>query len=322
MMWAAPGFGYGDRDAMKSILKSAFVFVFALCLTGCKSGWQEPIPEGVIIYQGEGIYNSLGHHLGFVQPDGSNNQVLLPDQKFERPVWSADGEFLYGLTNGSGSYYGYPSYWDFQNGRFGSCEQSLPFFMWIQGPFIPDNPYEVIVGSYLEIMAIDLSDCDQTQTLVDYSNALGNYKLSGFSYFSSTQDLVYGLIVDPDSYYTQYQLVLKNLETGTTTNLAEGINPSWSPDGTRVAYIGMDGLFILDLSDPGSQTRQILSTPFFDPIDDPTPSWSPDGEWLVYHRCEAAGICTWKDATIYKISSSGGAEEAILQGGEYPSWRP
>ena len=308
---------------MKKLIRQfVFSFMLALCLTGCKSIWQEPIPEGEIVYQGEGIYNHSGHYLGFVQPDGSDNQVLLPNRDFEKPVWSADGGFLYGLTHGSGSYYGYPAYWDFQNGRFGSCEHSLPYFMWIQGPFNPDNPYEVIVGNYFEIMTIDLSDCDQTQTLVDYSNAPGHYNLSGFSYFSSTQDLVYGLIIDPDSYITQYQLVLKNLETGTTTSLAEGINPSWSPDGIQIAYIGMDGLYILDLSDPGSQPRQILGTPFFDAFDDPTPSWSPDGEWLVYHRCEVAGICSWKDATIYKIPSSGGAEEAILQGGEFPNWRP
>jgi len=307
---------------MKSILKSTFAIVFALCLTGCKSVWQEPIPDGEIVYQRYGDNDVPGFHLGFVQPDGSDNQVLLPNRDFEIPVWSADGGFLYGLTHGKGAYLGYPSYWDFQNGRFGSCEHSLPFFMWIQGPFNPDNPYKVIVSNHFEIMTIDLSDCDQTQTLVDYSSAPGNYTLSGFSYFSSTQDLVYGLIVDPHSYNAQYQLVLKNLETGATARLAEGINPSWSPDGTRIAYIGIDGLYVLDMNDPGAQPKQLLDISFFKSWTDggsaagfvTTPSWSPDGEWLVYHRCEAARYCTWEDATIYKIPSSGGAEEAFLPG--------
>ena len=70
---------------MRNYLKSIFLFVF-ICLTGCQSVWQQPIPDGEIIYQGEHTDNSVYgfvHKLGFVSANGGKTQKLEINRKFE-----------------------------------------------------------------------------------------------------------------------------------------------------------------------------------------------------------------------------------------------
>jgi len=306
-----------------------FIIFLVFGLTGCQSVWQAPVPNGEIVYEGEGIYNTSGHLLGFVDPSGENNQIIEPDRQFDKPVWSANGEFLYGLTGATGSYMGFPAYWDLENGRFGVCKRNFHFFEQIQGSGNSANPYEIIVQDVWTVIVIDLANCKQTKTLVDYSTKPGLYSLAGFSYFAANQVLVYGEVVNPDTQQREYRLVSMNVITGIKKILAEGINPAWSPDGSQIAYIGLDGLYVLDVNLAQSSPRQVVALPFINPWEGGSPwsrvtipSWSPDGKWLVYHRCNTARVCSWEDSKIYKIPSSGGKEETILERGEYPSWRP
>jgi len=314
---------------MRNYIK-ANLFIIFICLTGCQSVWQQPIPDNEIIYQGEGVDNSyvFAHKLGFVNASGGNTQKLEINRQFEKPVWSADGQFLYGLSGAHGNYMGYPAYWDLQKGHYGICKRNLPYFGQIQGSGNPENPYEVIVQNIWTIVVIDISHCKQIRTLVDYSDRPGDFSVQGFSYSPTRQALLYGLVVHHDG-GTKYRLMHLDLQTSAQEQLAEGINPSWSPDGTLVAFIGLDGLYVLALDGIEPELKRLVDQPFFDPWssgspweDATVPSWSPDGAWLVYHRCNAVKSCTWEDATIYKIPSDGGQEETILQGGEYPSWRP
>jgi WD40 repeat protein len=306
---------------MKIYLNCIFIFIAGLGLCGCQTIWQKSIPEGEIIYQ-------AGNLLGFIDSNGENNQVIEPNPKFVKPVWSADGTFLYGLSSNEGAYYGYPAYWDIQRGRLKICSQKLPYFFQIQGTGNPENPYEVIVQDASAIFEIDIANCKQIRTLVDYSSQPGDYAMAGFSFSYSKNELFYGVVVNPDK-VPAYKLMRLNLITGEEMQLAEGINPSWSPDGKRIAYIGLDGLYILVIDNFEPKSMKLVDQPFFSPYRigsewsfTTVPSWSPDSKWLVYHRCNSEEVCTWTDANIYKIHSDGGIEEDILQGGEYPSWRP
>ncbi len=64
------------------------------------------------------------------------------------------------------------------------------------------------------------------------------------------------------------------------SELDEILNPSWSPDGSRVAFSGLVGgfndLFVYDLN--ASQLKRLTSDPFAE-LD---PAWSPDGRLLAF----------------------------------------
>jgi Tol biopolymer transport system component len=313
---------------IKHFLRCIFSIITVLGMTGCQSVWRKPIPTGEIVYQGEEVKNYPHYQLGFVDSNGKNNQIIKPNRQFAKPVWSVDGTFLYGLSSNEGTYYGYPAYWDLQKRRFGICSRHLPYFDQIQGEGNPENPYEVIVQDIFIIVVMDLSQCIQVRTLVDYSAQLENYSIAGFSYNYSKQELIYGIVLNQSTEPT-YRLMHLNLKTGKEIQIGEGINPTWSPDGTKVAYIGLDGLYLIKFSGEKLIIENLVKQQIFDPSiigsawnSTPMPSWSPDGKWLVYHRCNINEVCTWEDTQIYKISSNGGDEIAIVQGGEFPSWRP
>jgi Tol biopolymer transport system component len=77
----------------------------------------------------------------------------------------------------------------------------------------------------------------------------------------------------------------------------EGIDPAWSPDGRRIAYVGFgDGtnrdLFVVDVTT--GKTKRVVTGP-----SDPwNPEWSPDGELLLYHEwIKTDPLETWSNFT-------------------------
>ncbi len=77
------------------------------------------------------------------------------------------------------------------------------------------------------------------------------------------------------AYHPQYLPLLR-----LTNEEADDIDPSISPDGTRIAFsshrLGFWNLFILDLAT--SEIIQLTNSQYYDG----SPTWSPDGQWLAY----------------------------------------
>ena len=98
----------------------------------------------------------------------------------------------------------------------------------------------------------------------------------------------------------------------TSTGRLEG-EPTWSPDGRRVAYSSdRSGNFDIWVQPVGGGTpAQITSGP----ARDWQPSWSPDGRAVAF-RSERDG------GGLYVVSSDGGGERRISTFGYDPRWSP
>lgn len=96
------------------------------------------------------------------------------------------------------------------------------------------------------------------------------------------------------------------------------LNPSWSPDGRRLAYSGGHGIHTYELftvsADGGSPARLTKNEhhEFF-------PAWSPDGRWIAY-SADAGG-----DFDMWLMRSDGSAARRLTEApglDSRPAWSP
>jgi hypothetical protein len=309
------------------IVQRILLLISIMILVSCGScvSWRQKIPPGDIIFQSN---MRQPYELNIINSDGSGQQTLKLPQNFIKPVWSIDGEYLIGLSNPRGQFthedIGYPSYWNVNTGKFYICDDNMPLFEVIQEFNISRDQFEVLLSVDKGIVSFDLNTCNQTKVVVDRSNLQGQYATRGISFFSKTQELVYGRSTVPYE-NRRFAIIKHGLITGEEDEIAEGINPIWSPDGTMIAYIGFDGLYIMEIE--SNSPRLLVKSSYFNPIindfnfNTPQPRWSPDGKWLVYHQC-GEDNCSYKSTTIYKIRVADSYNEEIFTGGIFPTWMP
>src|ERR671910_494684 len=66
-------------------------------------------------------------------------------------------------------------------------------------------------------------------------------------------------------------------QTNLTDNPAADEFPTWSPDGTKLAFTSSADIYVMNAQDGSNQTRLTV-----DPATDEFPSWSPDGTKLAF----------------------------------------
>jgi hypothetical protein len=95
------------------------------------------------------------------------------------------------------------------------------------------------------------------------------------------------------------------IEGGSPTWLTDAglfVDPTWSPDGNRIAFAGSPGgpygIYILDLA-----TAESRLVPGTDEIDVAHPTWSPDGEHIAFAAWDGAEPERW-DIYVARIDGS------------------
>ncbi len=83
-----------------------------------------------------------------------------------------------------------------------------------------------------------------------------------------------------------------NVDGTDLTQLVQGVNPVWSPDGSTIAYSSyISGSWgIWTVSRDGSSSTQLTTTPGKNQLG---PSYSPDGKWIVYTSNVSGNYDIW-----------------------------
>ncbi|MDR9414846.1 MAG: IPT/TIG domain-containing protein [Gracilimonas sp.] len=100
--------------------------------------------------------------------------------------------------------------------------------------------------------------------------------------------------------------------------LASGSEPSWSPDGTQIAYLVGDDMYTMNAD--GSNQVQITSEENTNEVE--SPAWSPNGERIIFRCDQGFG----NGANQLCIVNSDGTNLTVLTNNEYtyraPAWSP
>ena len=115
-----------------------------------------------------------------------------------------------------------------------------------------------------------------------------------------------------------------------TNNPSDDRSPSWSPDGTRIAFMsrrdGNNEIYVMD-ADGGNQ-QKLTNNP--DPNGHPNdeyPSWSPDGAHIVFSARRKGHFKRNLNTTyeIYVMDADGGNEQRLTENRKndwHPVWSP
>jgi Tol biopolymer transport system component len=167
----------------------------------------------------------------------------------------------------------------------------LAFLSWRRADVTPEaEEPSALTQEELALRRLVVRDLDSGEdTTVADSLPLQTYPGS-FNWSSDGKHIVYMAITDPTQIPVRARIQSVDVATGMQTVLAEGqqgFHPAWSPDGTKIAFVGWIGepdesgqqeseLFIMD-SD-GSNLRQVATRPG----PDLSPRWSPDGRRIAW----------------------------------------
>jgi TolB protein len=82
----------------------------------------------------------------------------------------------------------------------------------------------------------------------------------------------------------------------------DGWNPTWSPDGTKLAFVADDGLYVMSAS--GGAAKRLFRSTRDLTVD--APAWSPDGMTIAFEK-ELSDLST----AIFTIPASGGTARRL-----------
>lgn len=97
-----------------------------------------------------------------------------------------------------------------------------------------------------------------------------------------------------------------------TDNTAQDVGPTWSPDGTRIAWANVDNGSLWTMDADGSDEAPLTGAATYY-----APAWSPDGTLIAAQLGnEIWTVSVSSGVTVTNLTSNGATQD------EYPSWAP
>jgi dipeptidyl aminopeptidase/acylaminoacyl peptidase len=259
--------------------------------------------------------------VGFVNADGSGNTLLNSDMYLAKAALLDNSNTLYGLSWNGAIEAGRLSVWR-QGEPIRTC-QNGSWWQITSLSLVPEDNGSMNVlinSSWTQILLVDPESCQPTTIYIDVSEPDQRRFVWGGSLSQGGEFLLYAYEGDRRAVQSTYILKKLDIDTGVTTDIGNGINPEWSPDNQWIAYINVDGIYLMAAD--GTQKRKLVghelrnspeSTQFRPSA--PYPRWSPDGKSLAYHICDLS-------CYLYVLDIANGAEQKLLDSeGLNPYWR-
>lgn len=165
-----------------------------------------------------------------------------------------------------------------------------------------------------KIYLLDVGTAELRPAGAEISNAYGTSSLSP----DGKQILDSGFAsLDPgEDYSVKQPIFLKEVDGGDKKQIASGVDPIWSPDGTQIAFASKQAgdadsdIYLMNAD--GSNQRRLLQNPG----KDLRPIWSFDGNFMAFLTMPASG-------PIYvTVANLQGKTTATFDVEDYPVWSP
>lgn len=215
-----------------------------------------------------GFAYSRGGELVTAAPDGTGQVTLIPDLHVTDPVWSPDGASLAHVTHPDViSRFAYSSVFLRRLGDDRSV--ALPGGDYASAPaWTPDGN-----GLLLSVVDVDPDTTGASLVVMDLRTG-ARRTLTDTVHYDSDPD------VSPDGRWVAFSrdnasVWLIPLTGGEAVRVADGMDPSWSADGRRLAIVQSRDIAVHDLA--AGTTDRIRS-----PGSDIEPAWSPDGRRILF----------------------------------------
>jgi len=142
---------------------------------------------------------------------------------------------------------------------------------------------------------------------------------SGLLFVSYAENLIQAENMS-QSFYDNSEIFLNTHSTRLTSNTVADLEPAWSPDGTKIAFVSQDDIWVMNAD--GSGVQKLTSWAGTDS----SPTWSPDGSMIAY--ISSSRTKPWNELWVMNSDGTGAKmlidNNVIGENGSVktPAWSP